>query len=122
MYLRRCQPRKSRAEKVYWQLVESYRSERGPRQRVVAYLGDTEESLRLGIKEIATGRIGIQQTQLFSGTPEVEWLEVDPNRIRLEQGRDFGGYWFGLQVLEKLGINRFLARIVVTFSPKTEPS
>ena len=57
MYLRRCQPRKSKAEKVYWQLVESYRSQRGPRQRVVAYLGDTEESLRLGIKGIATGRI-----------------------------------------------------------------
>lgn len=63
-------------------------------------------------KEIATGRIGIQQTQLFSGTPEVEWVEVDPNRIRAERVRDFGGYWFGLQVIEKLGINRFLARIV----------
>jgi transposase len=112
MYLRRCQPSKSQKEKIYWQLVESYRSERGPRQRVVAYLGDTKESLRLGIKEIATGRIDIQQTQLFRGTPEVEWVEVDPNLIRVERVRDFGGYWFGLQVLEKLGINRFLAKIV----------
>jgi transposase len=112
MYLRRCQPSKSQKEKIYWQLVESYRSERGPRQRVVAYLGDTKESLRRGIKEIATGRIDIQQTQLFHGTPEVEWVEVDPNRIKVERVRDFGGYWLGLQVLEKLGINRFLAKIV----------
>ena len=112
MYLRRCQPSKSQKEKIYWQLVESYRSERGPRQRVVAYLGDTEESLRLGIKEIATGRIDIQQTQLFRGTPAVEWVEVDPNLIRVERVRDFGAYWFGLQVLEKLGIDLFLAKIV----------
>jgi transposase len=112
MYLRRYHPSKSQKEKIYWQLVESYRSERGPRQRVVAYLGDTEESLRLGIKEIATGRIDIQQTQFFRGTPAVAWIEVDPNLIRVERVRDFGGYWFGLQVLEKLGINRFLAKIV----------
>jgi hypothetical protein len=79
---------------------------------VVAYLGDTEESLRLGIKEIATGRIDIPQTQLFRGTPAVEWVEVDPNLIRVERVRDFGAYWFGLQVLEKLGIDRFLAKIV----------
>ena len=79
---------------------------------MVAYLGDTEESLRLGIKEIATGRIDIQQTQFFRGTPAVAWIEVDPNLIRVERVRDFGGYWFGLQVLEKLGINRFLAKIV----------
>jgi len=112
MYLRRCRAGKSQKEKVYWQLVESYRSERGPRQRVVAYLGDTEESFRLGIKEVATSRIGIQQTQLFSKTPEPEWVEVNTKRVRVERVRDFGGYWLGLQVLEKLGINRFLARIV----------
>jgi len=112
MYLRRCQPSKYQKEKIYWQLVESYRSERGPRQRVVAYLGDTRESLRLGIKQIAASRIDIQQTQLFCRTPEVEWVEVDPNLIRVERVRDFGGYWFGLKVLEKLGINRFLAKIV----------
>ena len=112
MYLRRCRAGKSQKEKVYWQLVESYRSERGPRQRVVAYLGDTEESLRLGIREAATSRIGIQQTQLFSKTPEPEWVEVDTKCVRVERVRDFGGYWLGLQVLDKLGINGFLEKII----------
>ncbi len=111
MYLRRCRSGKSRTEKVYWQLVESYRSERGPRQRVVAYLGDAEEGLRTGIKDIATGRIGVHQTQLFSETPEVKWVEIDPEQVRVERVRDFGGYWFGLQVSEKLGINNFLKSI-----------
>jgi len=112
MYLRRCRAGKSQKEKVYWQLVESYRSERGPRQRVVAYLGDTEESLRLGIREAATSRTGIQQTQLFSKTPEPEWVEVDTKCVRVERVRDFGGYWLGLQVLDKLGINGFLEKII----------
>lgn len=112
MYLRRCRPAKSQKEKVYWQLVESYRSERGPRQRVVAYLGDAKESLRLGIEGVATGRSGIRQAQLFSETPESVWVEIEPNRVSVERVKDFGGYWFGLQVLEKLGISRFLAKVI----------
>ena len=107
MYLRRCKPSKSQKEKVYWQLVESYRSERGPRQRVVAYLGDVEEDLRQGVKEAAEGRIGNQQTHLFDQTPRSAWVEVEPDEISVERVRDFGGYWLGLQVLEKLGINNF---------------
>ena len=39
MYLRRCYRNKDGKRHGYWALVESYRSSRGPRQRVVAYLG-----------------------------------------------------------------------------------
>jgi len=39
MYLRRCSRRKDGKRHAYWALVESYRTERGPRQRVVAWLG-----------------------------------------------------------------------------------
>ena len=38
MYLRRCRRKVNGQVKDYWQLVESYRTERGPRQRVVAHL------------------------------------------------------------------------------------
>ena len=37
------------------ELVESYRTKRGPRRRVVAHLGDMDESGRLGVKEAAGG-------------------------------------------------------------------
>jgi transposase len=107
MYLRRCRAGKFKPGKIYWQLVESYRSERGPRQRVVAYLGDAEENLRIGIKDAATGVRSIQQKRFFDETKEPEWVEVDPKQIRVERVRDFGGYWFGLQILEKLGISDF---------------
>jgi len=36
--------------------VESYRTERGPRQRVVAYLGRLDEQGRLGVKEAAAAK------------------------------------------------------------------
>ncbi len=44
MFLRRCERRKSGKRHTYWALVESYRTARGSRQRVVAYLGDLTPS------------------------------------------------------------------------------
>jgi len=41
---------------AYWALVESYRTAKGPRQRIVAYLGQLKESRRQGIKRIAEGK------------------------------------------------------------------
>jgi len=58
MYLRRCRRSKGSKDHIYWELVESYRTERGPRQRVVAYLGDVAESSRLGVKQAATKQLG----------------------------------------------------------------
>jgi len=42
MYLRRCYRHKDGKRHSDWDLVESYRSSRGPRQRVVAYLGEMD--------------------------------------------------------------------------------
>jgi transposase len=112
MYLRRCRPGKSIKAKAYWQLVESYRGERGPRQRVVAYLGDVEEDLRQGFKNAAEGKTDNLQTQLFGQTARPAIVEVIPDEIYVERVRDFGGYWLGVQVLEKLGINAFWGQTI----------
>jgi len=45
----------------YWALVESYRTERGPRQRVVACLGEIDEAGRLGVERVAEGAPRFQQ-------------------------------------------------------------
>jgi hypothetical protein len=42
MYLRPCYRRKNGKRHAYWALVESLRTEQGPRQRVVAYLGEMD--------------------------------------------------------------------------------
>ena len=39
MFLRKLQRRKNGKNHVYWALMESYRTPKGPRNRVVAYLG-----------------------------------------------------------------------------------
>ena len=55
MYLRRCYREKDGKRHAYGALVESYRTARGPRQRVVAWLGELEERGRWGIQQRAHG-------------------------------------------------------------------
>ena len=94
MYLRRCYRRKDEKRHAYWAMVESYRTARGPRQRVVAYLGEMDAAGRVGIQECAEGRSGVQQVRLFE-TPEPEWVEVDLKRVAVERSRRFGGVGWG---------------------------
>ena len=106
MYLRRCYRRKSGKRHAYWALVESYRTPRGPRQRVVAYLGEMDDDGRIGVKHCAENRREVQ-TGLF-GKAIPEWVEVDLKRVHVERSRKFGGAWLGLEMLRRLGLDRFL--------------
>lgn len=106
MYLRRCYRRKDGKRHAYWALVESYRTNRGPRQRVVAWLGVMGERGRLGVKRCAEKQPGYQ-TGLFTST-EPEWVEVDVKRVRVERSRKFGGPWLGRELLHRLELDRFL--------------
>ena len=112
MYLRRCRRSKGEKSHIYWELVESYRTERGPRQRVVAYLGDVGEAKRLGIQRTARGEGCSWQSRLFYEGDEPEWVEVDTKRVRVERVRDFGGYWLGLEVADKLGLISLFKRLM----------
>ena len=60
MFLRRCIRKKNGKPHTYWALVESYRTARGSRQRVVAYLGELKkcEQKRLGPVGSASGEEG----------------------------------------------------------------
>jgi transposase len=114
MHLRRCTQKKGGKEYCYWQLVESYRTERGPRQRVVAHLGDTGEAGRLGVKAAAkhlNEAASVHQPALFDEV-EPEWTEVDTSRIRVENIREFGAPWLGLEVLRKLELPEFLQSVM----------
>lgn len=107
MFIRPIHVRSSGKKHKYWALVESYRTERGPRQRTVAYLGKLPRKVRRGVKNAAEGRALSGQTDLF--TPqEPQWVEVDTSRIRVERCRDYGGPWLGLTLARRLGLDRFL--------------
>ncbi len=97
--------------RAYWALVESYRSERGPRQRVVAYLGRLNEAGRLGVREAALERSGEQQQTLFE-EPEPEWVEVNASAVRVEKCRQFGGPWLALELIKTLGLDAFLQKTI----------
>jgi transposase len=107
MFIRPCYRKKNGKRHAYWTLVESYRTQRGPRQRVVAYLGQLDEKGRLGVKEAAQGRPTHRQKKLFEEV-EPQWVEVDAARVRVENRRDFGGPWLALEMVRRLGLKDFL--------------
>jgi transposase len=111
MYLRRCYRRKDGKRHAYWALVESYRTARGPRQRVVAYLGEMDAAGRLGVRRRAEQGDATWQSRLFDRT-EPEWVEVDLKRIAVERSREFGGPWLGLELCRRLGLVEFLERAI----------
>src|SRR6266849_3550395 len=109
MYLRRCYRNKDGKRHGYWALVESYRSSRGPRQRVVAYLGEMDAAGRLGIHQQAAGAAAVAQRGLFRAV-EPQWVEVDLQRIAVERKRALGGPWIGLELCRQVGLIDFLER------------
>ena len=111
MYLRRCYRQKDGKRHAYWALVESYRTERGPRQRVVAWLGQMDEKGRLGVHQQAEDPPSVRQQGLFE-RQEPEWVEVDLRRVAVERSRQFGGVWLGLELCRQLELTDFLQRTI----------
>lgn len=89
----------------YWALVESYRTERGPRQRVVSYLGDLEANVRAGVSELASERTTHQPSLFDEVTPER--VEINLRSLRVERTASFGGVWLGKMLLEQFGLDTF---------------
>ena len=108
MFIRQCYRQKNGKRHAYWALVESYRTARGPRQRVVSYLGQVDASFRSGFCHTAAGKA--HQRMLFDDV-EPKWIEIDVNRIRVENCLDFGGPWLGLELLKKLGLPDLLDKL-----------
>jgi transposase len=105
---------------AYWGLVESYRTARGPRQRVVAWLGKLDEAGRLGVQQAAETETARQadlmsdnQKALFEDEtpgPEPRWVEVNAAGVRVENCRQFGGPWLALELVRRLQLDEFLQR------------
>lgn len=113
MYLRRNIKKKEGSEYDCWTLVESIRTVRGPRQRIVATIGklpglDREE--RIGWEEIS---------RILSGKPRPapglfeqpedppSWATVNIKGVSVERLRSFGDAYLGLLLWNKLGLADF---------------
>lgn len=115
MFLRRNRRHKNGESYEYWTLVESVRTARGPRQRVVATLGKLpglDEDERAGWDEITRLLDGrprsIQETDLFRQTAEApQWAQVNLSEIRIERVRQFGKVYMALALWRRLGLHEF---------------
>lgn len=113
MFLKRNRRKKNGEIYEYWSLVESVRTERGPRQRTVATIGKLpglEEEARVGWEEI--GRIldnkPRQQDFLSPSQPDApQWATVDIKAMSVERLRRFGEVYLGLALWRRLDLDRF---------------
>jgi len=106
MFLRRINRKKNGKNHYYWALVESYRTEKGSRQRIVGYVGDVSKSQVKTVEQSATCCDSVQQD--FLSPEELPGkAEVLPRQTRTERHRQFGGVWLGSKLFNLLELDRF---------------
>jgi transposase len=108
MFLRRFNRKKNGKKHFYWALVESYRTEKGSRQRIIGYIGEGTKSEARRIAQSAERCDSIQQN-FFSPEELPEFADVLPRKTRTERQREFGGVWLGNKLFEKLDLIRYFA-------------
>lgn len=111
MYLRKTKIFKDGKEHIYWSLVESIRTARGPRQRTVACLGELNEKQRKSWERVANQVDGKPIIRgLFDSEEDQRVEAVKIGKVRVERVRRFGDLWLALALWRKLELDEFFAR------------
>src|SRR6266849_634799 len=119
MFLKRCQRRKNGKSHCYWALVESYRTARGSRQRVVAYLGELAPSETSGWAQLGRTLSGTRRTRPepslfdpphYDDPADDEPVLVKLKDLRLERLRTFGDVWLAWGLWRLLELDVLLDR------------
>jgi len=116
MFLRRIRRRGRGRRPEYWVLLESYRTAKGSRHRVVAYLGKLSGREVSGWKKI-TGRLNGQVPSgpmLFAeAEPLADDVQlVDVKNIQVKNLKDFGPVFLGWVLWRLLGLDELLGRLL----------
>ena len=114
MYLRKIRPRGRGQRQIYWELVESYRTAKGSRQRTVAYLGKLSRRELSGWQTLSrrlNGQAPPMPT-LFDPPgqedgPDLHW--VDTHNVRVQRTRRFGDVFVAWTLWRILGLDTLLA-------------
>lgn len=121
MFLRRCERKKNGKRHTYWSLVESYRTAKGSRQRVVAHLGELQAGEETGWARLGRhleGRQTTRRPQLSLFDPPLpepcspEPVAVRLSGVRLERLRDFGDVWLAWGLWRMLGLDELLEGLI----------
>ncbi len=78
MFLRRCERKKNGKVHIYWALVESFRTAKGSRQRVVAYLGELKPSEENGWAKLGAHLEGKERQP----QPQLSLFDPPPDEVR----------------------------------------
>jgi len=118
MFLRRYERRSAGRRRTYWALVESVRTGRGSRQRVVAYLGELKRSERNGWAQLGRKLSGHQKPRRswfdpphYDEPSDDEPVLVNLGGVRLERLRDFGDVWMALGLWRLLELDTLLEKL-----------
>ena len=116
MFLRRCKRQKNGKQHTYWALVESYRTARGSRQRVVAYIGELKADEQNGWVQLgrcldkkSRPKPSLFDPPHYDDPSDEEPVEVNLKDVRLERLRDFGDVWLALGLWRLLGLDSLLS-------------
>jgi hypothetical protein len=125
MFIKSCRRNKNGKPHAYWQLVESYRTARGPRHRTVAYLGELSACEKHGWARLAghldgkAARKAQQQLLPFEipedgsdSEPVPNQVEVNLESVRVRNTRDFGDVYLALILWRTLGLDEFFQKAV----------
>jgi transposase len=119
MFLKRLRRHKSGKTHTYWALMESIRTERGPRHRVVAYLGQLRKGQKTGWDQLARRldkkdrpRPSLFDPPLHPELAEDDYCWVRLKSLRLERMRDFGDVWLAWGLWRLLGLDALLERLM----------
>jgi transposase len=119
MFLRRFERRKDGKVNTYWALVESYRTAKGSRQRLVAYLGELKPGEQSGWAQLGQNLDGKPPPapSLFVPPPEeaatvddAVWVEL--RGVRMERLRGFGDIWLSLGLWQLLELDVLLNKLM----------
>jgi transposase len=119
MFLKRLERRKNGKKHTYWALVESIRTERGSRHRVVAYLGELTQRERSGWAQLGRRlngqgrpRPSLFDAPHYDDPTDDEPVQVKLKDIRLQRLRDFGDVWLALGLWRLLGLDTLLSELI----------
>jgi transposase len=112
MFLRRDRKKHKGENYDYWSVVESVRTAKGPRQRLVTTLGKLpglDASDRAGWEHIVGLLDGkIRPADLFAAPVEPpDWATIDTRGVRVERLRRFGDVYLGLALWRRLRLDAF---------------
>lgn len=114
MFLKKHKRFKDGKEHLYWSLMETMRTDKGPRHHLLCYLGELNSSRKKAWRKairVFNDEGQEEQLELFpdDAAPENEKdiVRIDLKSVRMERAREFGAIFAAWEIWKRLGLEQF---------------